>query len=98
LNSVVPAGQPVYGTITFWLAMHEHPYLSYERTTPRMAQEQFGVHYFVLGDRMMTQGEPWDAAFYEDMNQYLADLVHRSTLVGNFPDPYYGDLKVYRTQ
>ncbi|WP_244501940.1 ArnT family glycosyltransferase [Terriglobus roseus] len=98
LNSVVPAGEPVYGTITFWLAMHDHTYLSYERTTPRMAQEQFGVHYFVLGDRMMTQGEPWDAEFYEDMNQYLADLVQRSTLVGNFPDPYYGDLKVYRTQ
>jgi len=98
LNSVVPAGEPVYGTITFWLAMHQHPYLSYERTTPRMAQERFGVRYFVLGDRMMTQGEPWDAEFYADMNQYLADLVHRSTLVGHFPDPYYGDLTVYRTR
>ena len=97
LRSVVPAGQPVYGTITFWLAFRDYPFISYERTTPRMAEEQFGVHYFVLGDRMMTQGEPWDAQFYADMNEYLAALVGRSTLVGHFPDPYYGDLKVYRT-
>jgi 4-amino-4-deoxy-L-arabinose transferase-like glycosyltransferase len=97
LRSVVPAGQPVYGTITFWLAFHDAPFISYERTTPRMAEQQFGVRYFILGDRMMTQGEPWDAEFYSDMNEYLASLVDRSTLVGRFPDPYYGELKVYRT-
>ena len=97
LESVVPAGEPIYGTITFWLALRNHPYISYERTTPKMAEQHYGVHYFVLGDRMMTQGEPWDAAFYQDMNSYLADLKRRSTLVGSFPDPYYGDLQVYRT-
>lgn len=98
LESVVPIGEPIYGTITFWLALRNHPYFSYERTTPKMAEQQYGVRYFVLGDRMMTQGEPWDAAFYSDMNSYLADLRVRSTLVGSFPDPYYGDLEVYRTR
>lgn len=98
LQSAIPRGEPVFGTITFWLAMHDHTYFSYERTTPSMAEQQYGVRYFVLGDRMMTQGEPWDAAFYADMNTYLARLVERSTLVAEFPDPYYGDLKVYRSR
>ncbi len=98
LEGVMPTGEPIYGTITFWLVLRNHPYFSYERTTPKMAEQQYGVRYFVLGDRMMTQGEPWDAAFYSDMNSYLADLRIRSTLVGSFSDPYYGDLKVYRTR
>lgn len=98
LQSAIPRGEPVYGTITFWLAMHDHPYVSYERTIPSMAEQQYGVRYFVLGDRMMTQGEPWDAAFYSDMNGYLDRLKTRSTLVAEFPDPYYGDLKVYRSR
>jgi 4-amino-4-deoxy-L-arabinose transferase-like glycosyltransferase len=98
LRSVIPVNEPVYATITFWLAFHDQAFISYERTTPRMAEQQYGVRYFILGDRMMTQGEPWDAQFYDDMNQYLATLVTRSTLVGEFPDPYYGNLRVYRTR
>ncbi len=96
LRSVVPAGQTVYGTITFWLAFRDYPYISYERTDPRMAADDFHARYFVVGDRMMTNGGGMDEQYYKALNEHLGDVLTRATLLGDFPDPYYGDLKVYR--
>ncbi len=96
LRSVVPAGETVYGTITFWLAFRDHPYLSYERTDPVMAADEFHARYFVTGDRMMASGGGMDEAYYTEMKEHLGQVLSRATKVGEFPDPYYGDLKVYR--
>ena len=96
LDASVPAGEPAYGTITFWLAMRNHTYISEERTTPEMAAQNFGVHYFILGDRMMTEGNDWDADYYARTRKSLADIEANGTLVRSIPDPYYGALKVYR--
>ena len=96
LRSVIPAGEPVYGTITFWLAFDDHPYISYERTEPEMAADRFHTRYFILGDRMMTSGGGMDEAFYAALNRQLQSVISDGTLVGEFVDPYYGDLRVYR--
>ena len=98
LDAAVPPGEAAYGTITFWLAMRNHPYISEERTTPEMAAHDYGVHYFILGDRMMTEGNNWDAEYYERTRKSLADIQANGTLVRSIPDPYYGALKVYRIQ
>jgi 4-amino-4-deoxy-L-arabinose transferase-like glycosyltransferase len=95
LRSVIPPGQTAYGTITFWLALHDHPYISWERTDPWMAANQFHARYFILGDRVMISGMPGDEAFFEKLRQRVAGVTAQSKLVGHFPDPYYGDLKVY---
>ncbi|MGA2351488.1 MAG: glycosyltransferase family 39 protein [Terracidiphilus sp.] len=95
LRSVIPPGQTAYGTITFWLALHDHPFISYERTDPWMAANQFHVRYFIAGDRVMANGETGDEAFYRSLNQSMREVIAQSRLVGEFPDPYYGDLKVY---
>jgi len=95
LRSVIPPGQIAYGTVTFWLALHDHPYISYERTDPSMAANQFHARYFIAGDRVMTSGLPGDEAFYESLRRSMAEVIAESELVGHFPDPYYGDLKVY---
>jgi hypothetical protein len=95
LRSVIPPGQTSYGTVTFWLALHDHPYISYERTDPWMAANQFHARYFITGDRVMTSGLPGDEAFYESLRRSVAGVIAQSKLVGHFPDPYYGDLKVY---
>ena len=97
LRGVVPAGQPVYATMTFWLAFHDHPYISYERTLPWVAVKDDHVRYFILGDRMMSSGsDPMDPGFYPRLSGSLAQITSGSDLVGEFPDPYYGDLRVYR--
>jgi hypothetical protein len=92
---VIPPGQTAYGTITFWLALHDHPFISYERTDPRMAANQFHARYFITGDRVMTSGMPGDEAFYESLNRGMGEVIAQSKLVGEFDDPYYGDLKIY---
>jgi 4-amino-4-deoxy-L-arabinose transferase-like glycosyltransferase len=95
LQSAIPAGQTAYGTITFWLALHNHPFISYERTNPWMAAERFHARYFITGDRVMTDGIESDEAFYATLRKQIAALTAQSKLVAEFPDPYYGDLKVY---
>jgi 4-amino-4-deoxy-L-arabinose transferase-like glycosyltransferase len=95
LRSVIPPGQTAYGTITFWLALHDRPFISYERTDPWMAARQFNARYFISGDRVMASGLPGDEAFYERLNRSMNEVIAQSKLVGHFPDPYYGDLKVY---
>lgn len=95
LRSAIPEGQTAYGTITFWLALHDRPFISYERTDPWTAANKFHARYFIADDRVMTSGEPGDEAFYENLNRSMSEVVAQSTLVGHFPDPYYGDLKVY---
>lgn len=95
LRSVIPPGQTAYGTITFWLALHDYPFISYERTDPWMAANQFHARYFITGDRVMTSSAPGDEAFYEKLRRSMAKVISQSKVVGHFPDPYYGDLKVY---
>ena len=95
LSSVIPPGQTAYGTITFWLALHDRPFISYERTDPWMAANKYHAQYFIIGDRVMTGGLPTDEAFIVDLNRHLAEVIAQSKLVGHFPDPYYGNLRVY---
>jgi hypothetical protein len=96
LEKTIPAGEPVYGTITFWLALRDHTFISQERTTPAQAATDDHVKYFILGDRMMAQGDAWDAAYYDQMHRSLADIEERGQLVREIPSRYYGDLRVYR--
>jgi hypothetical protein len=98
LRSVIPPSQTAYGTVTFWLALHDRPFISYERTDPWMAANQFHARYFIAGDRVMTSGEIGDEAFHESLDRSINEVISKSTLVGHFPDPYYGDLKVYKLQ
>lgn len=95
LCSVIPPGHTAYGTITFWLALHDHSYISYERTGPWMAANQYNTRYFIAGDRVMVNGLPGDEAFYEDLRHNMAEVTAQSKVVGDFTDPYYGNLKVY---
>jgi 4-amino-4-deoxy-L-arabinose transferase-like glycosyltransferase len=96
LRSVIPPDQTAYGTITFWMALHDRTYISYERTDPWMAADQFHARYFITGDRVQVNGLPGDEEFYARLRQSMASVVAQSTLIAEFPDPYYGDLKIYR--
>ena len=95
LNSVIPPGQAAYGTVTFWLALHDHPFISYERTDLWMAANQYHVRYFIAGDRVMTNGFLTPDSSHGPLQETMAEMIAQSQLVGQFPDPYYGDLKVY---
>jgi hypothetical protein len=61
-----------------------------------MAANQFHARYFITGDHVMTNGLPGDEAFYVILRRNIAEVIAQSKLVGDFTDPYYGDLKVYK--
>ena len=95
LRSVIPPGQTAYGTIAFWLALRDRSFISYQRTDPWMAANQFHARYFITGDRVMASGNANDSVFYGNLQRSISGVIAQSKLVGQFPDPYYGDLKVY---
>ena len=79
----------------FWLALHDRTFISFERTGPWMAANQFHARYFIASARVMTGGSPTDEAFIADLNRHLSEVIAQNKLAGHFPDPYHGDLKVY---
>ncbi len=46
----------------------------------------------------MTGGQAGDADFYQSLNSRITGIVAHSKLIAQFPDPYYGGLKVYELQ
>jgi 4-amino-4-deoxy-L-arabinose transferase-like glycosyltransferase len=95
LRSVIPPGQTAYGAVAFWIALHDRTYISYERTDPWMAANQFHARYFIANDRIMINGLPGDEVFYESLRKHIAEVAAQSRLAGQVSDPYYGDIKVY---
>ena len=96
LERIIPPGQPVYGTITFWFGLRNHPFISDERTDPLAAAQQYGSRYFISGDRMMTEGSATDGDFYTGLRLHMSEVAAAGQLAGEINDPYYGDLKVFR--
>jgi hypothetical protein len=101
LRSVIPPGQTAYGSITFWLALHDYSFISQERTDPWMAADQFHARYFITGYRVTTLRstsaavDALDKSLHARYDQSIARVIAQSKLIGHFPDLYYGDLKVY---
>jgi 4-amino-4-deoxy-L-arabinose transferase-like glycosyltransferase len=96
LLEMIPPGETAYGTVTFWLALHDRGFIAYERTAPQMAMRAFHARYFIVGDPMLTSSGGPDGPFYEDLNRQFAGVIAHSELVGHLDDPYYGELRVYR--
>ena len=96
LRSAIPADQTAYGTITFWMAFRDQPFISYERTDPLMAAKQYGVRYFIVGDRVLAGANGAQYGGFEETRDHMNQVVAQSELVAHVSDPYYGDLNVYR--
>jgi len=96
LRELIPPGQSVFGAITFWMPLYDHPYMSYNRTTLSYAIEHH-LSYWILNDRLMVKGEGegkpdiW-AKLRTDANAYAQ--AH-GELVGHIDNPFYGDMQVY---
>ena len=98
LRSVIPPGATTYGAVTFWLALRNRNYIAYERTSPEIAANEFHAQYFIVGDRMMAGETSWANDYYKQLKRDTLAVASRGKLVAEFPDPYYGDLKIYKLQ
>ena len=96
LRELIPGDAPVYGAITFWLALYDRPFYAYNRT-PLDYGLQHGVRYIIMNDRVMLNGTGYGSNFFEPLLlQLKAFLPKHGELVGTVKNAFYGDLEVYR--
>jgi 4-amino-4-deoxy-L-arabinose transferase-like glycosyltransferase len=97
LQQIVAPGSSVYGITTFWLALHDHTYFAYDRTTLPYAVQNLHPDYLILYDRVMMRGSGSGSDDFAELRAQAGDFVRtHATLAGRVSDPFYGDLEVYR--
>jgi len=97
LREVVPPGQSVYGITTFYLAMNDRPYYSYDRTPLDYAVNHLHARYLILYDRVMMHGSGHGEDNFAQLRWQAADFVKdHATLAGRVSNDFYGNLEVYR--
>jgi hypothetical protein len=97
LRSVIPPDARVYGAITFFMALHDRVYYSWNRTPFDYAIRNLGVDYLILNDRVLVEGsgfgkDDWKLV-RERANEFVRD---HAILAGRVPSRFYGDLEIYR--
>jgi hypothetical protein len=97
LRELIPDDQPVYGAITFWMALRDHPYCSYERTPFDVARSV--CTYLITGDRVMARGSGYGSDNWAELRSAVETFVKsNAVLVGRVADPFYGNLEIYRVR
>jgi len=97
----LPAGSRVWGSITFWLGLHDHPYRS--QYTYGKDIDSFKPEYVIVNDadtwgrRSPTTGKIGTGELMAGTRRILDDLVaQRGHFIAEIDDPFYGDVKIYR--
>jgi len=98
LEKAIPPGESVLGSISFWMALHDRRYYSYDRTPFKYAVQQH-VRYFILNDRVMASGSGYGEDDFAQLRAELYPFIEKNgTFVTHIPAGYYGDLQIYRVQ
>jgi 4-amino-4-deoxy-L-arabinose transferase-like glycosyltransferase len=97
LRRIVPAEASVYGAGTFWLALHDRTYFSFDRTPFAFAIQTLRPRYLILFDRVMMHGSGHGAdEFAAQRDQETAFVRSHGILAGSVSNPFYGDLEIYQ--
>jgi hypothetical protein len=97
LRRTIPQGASAYGAITFWLALHDRKYYSFDRAPFEYAVSNLRPQYLILNDRVMARGTGYGINEYEDLRRdWNAFAQKEGELVRTIRHPYYGDLDIYR--
>jgi len=99
LRSLIPQDARVYGVITFFMGLHDYTYCSLERTPPETAAQGLQATYMILNDRLLVHGSGFGKDDFKELRESANQFVRTNAdLVGRVPDPFYGDLEVYRVR
>jgi len=97
LRAVIPRAAPVYGITTFYLALNDRQYYSYDRTPFAYAMADLRPRYLILYDRVMMHGSGRGEDDFAGLRNQATEFVKpHATLVGRVSNEFYGDLEVYR--
>jgi hypothetical protein len=96
LRTAIPRDKSAYGLTTFWLALNDHKYYSYDRTTFDYAISTLKPDYLILNDRVMLYGSGYGVDDLKVLREQSNAFAQRfASLVAKIPSPYYGPLEVY---
>jgi 4-amino-4-deoxy-L-arabinose transferase-like glycosyltransferase len=96
LRAIIPAGAHIYGALTFWMALNDMPFYSWNRTPITYAVDR-GVNYLILNDRVLLHGSGQGTDDWVERRTEIAAFVRdHATLIGRAPNSFYGDLEIYR--
>lgn len=99
LRQLIPPGSSVYGAITFWVALHDRAYYSYERMPFEYAIAKRRPEYLILNDRVMVKGMGWGLDDWGKLRTTAnAFAREHGELAGRVSNPFYGDLEIYRVK
>ncbi len=99
LRAAIPPGSSVYGIITFYTALNDYPYHSYDRTP--LAYELANIHpqYMILWDRVMMHGSGEGLDDFKEVREQITAFVQdHAVLVARVPNEFYGDLGVFKVK
>lgn len=97
LRQAVPAGTTVYGANTFWLALYDRRYYSYDRSLFDYTVANLKPQYLILYDRVMMHGSGMGVDnFGEVRTKATAFVQSHGEKVAVIPSRFYGDLEIYR--
>jgi hypothetical protein len=97
LSRIVPMGASVYGAGTFWLALHDRRYYSFDRTPFEFAIQKLRPQYLILFDRVMMHGSGHGTDNLATLRDQATGFGHtHGRLAGRVSNPFYGDVEVYQ--
>ena len=96
LQQLIPKGETILANITFWMALHDRPYLCYDFEPFQETIKRAQPAYLILNDRVMMNGYGTGnddlAELRVEANRYAKD---HGTLFGHVSNPFYGELDIY---
>ena len=96
LEAIIPKDATVYGALTFWMALNDHTYYSWNRAPLEYALDH-GATYLILNDRVLLNGSGFGKDDWRNIREALHGYVRQNaSLVGRVPNPFYGDLEIYK--
>jgi len=96
LRALIPRDVTIYGSLPFYMAFQGQPFYSFNRTPLKYALDH-GASYLILNDQIMVSGNGFGKDDWRPIREETTQFVKsNATLVGRAPNPYYGDLEIYR--
>jgi 4-amino-4-deoxy-L-arabinose transferase-like glycosyltransferase len=99
LRDAVPPHESVYGANTFWLALYDRRYISYDRSPFEYTVANLKPRYLILNDRVLLNGSGFGKDDFQDVrvqtNAFVPEHADKTATIAN---SFYGDLEVYRVR
>jgi hypothetical protein len=102
VRDTIPAGSKIWGSTTFWIGLHDYPYLT--QSSSYRAVEEFKPEYAILydssiwGQRAATTGRLDETVnVYKKIREKMQTLCsEKGVSVKRIRNEFYGDVEIFR--